>query len=127
MYNGAEYKSECIDYVGVEPKWNQSYIFEVKGADKTLTIRLRGYDKKTGNVVGLGHTEIELTKLCDNGLNCWFDIKLDDKLSGKLRIETRFQQKDGEEIDELKILMLKQNQRIAKINAESRQLQHQSL
>jgi Ca2+-dependent lipid-binding protein len=101
VFQGKKLKTKVIYNGGKTPKFNEEFQLEVNSPSEELTIRVWDQDVTTSDPIGW--TKIQVSSLMINmGVHEWFNITYDQKNSGQLLLESKFEPKGGNQYEMMK-------------------------
>ena len=89
-YLNQSFKTPILHNCGKNPKWEESFIVDVK--DENALVSIDVFDYETGTTDNLiGSRKLKMSNLTENGgVNKWFIIRYDNSVGGEIHIKTSF-------------------------------------
>ena len=94
QFGDQKLKTNTVKGGHLTPKFGDEFSLEIKDAGEVLSMRVWDQDLTTSDAIGFA--KIKVSSLMINyGIEDWFEISYDNKPSGKIRLSSVFQPKDG--------------------------------
>ena len=85
----AEYRSKTLNNAGKLPKWNETFVINVKYIGDDMTITCYDEDVTTSDLIGA--VDFKISALCiAGGLNDWFNIQYKGKKAGTIHLKSEW-------------------------------------
>jgi len=85
----AEYRSKTLKNAGKLPKWNETFVINVKYIGDDMTMHIFDEDVTSSDLIG--EVTFKISALCiTGGLNDWFNISYKGKKSGSIHLKSEW-------------------------------------